>query len=156
MQTLSTPPRLALHRPASPGCGGASVGVCPWSSRWLSYLEIPRPKGCANAPLEHSKAITESAYIHASLRLSRVLCKEWPRKARIAYAARVRLKGIRCCATAYKASYPPSRGGEPQQRNGRTRTIKRGTAPRAGGVVLRTPAVAWHRAWRKARRGPRA
>src|SRR5207253_8587809 len=49
-----------------------------------------------------------------------------------------------------------SRSREPQQENGRTKTIKRRTAPRAGGVVPQTPAVAWHRVWRKPRRAPRA
>src|SRR5438552_7495864 len=145
MQTLSTLRRLALHRSASPGFRGVSVGVCPGSSRWLSYLEIPR-RSSAQTPeygnrfglvLEHSKAITESAYIYASVRLRRILCKEF---------------------VAARQSVVPARRavGEPQQRNGRTKTIKRGTAPRADGVVPQTPAVAWHRAWRKARRVPRA
>jgi len=108
MQKLSTLPRLALHRSASLGSRKASVGVCPRSSRdchtLRSLAEAARkrpeywksPLWGSDLSLERSQAITAIAYIGASIRLCRILCKEWPRKGRIAccYAAEAICSGL--------------------------------------------------------------
>src|SRR6266446_7481872 len=99
MQTLSTLRRLALHRSASPGFRGVSVGVCPGSSRWLSYLEIPR-RSSAQTPEYWESLRTYLGTLESDYR-KRLHIRQ--RK-----ASPDPMQGIRCRATKRRTG--PSRG----------------------------------------------